>query len=55
MEGELKGIDAELADPSFYGKPQEHVVERTNRRAELADEIAALYARWEALEAVASD
>jgi len=55
VEEELAKLDAELADPSFYGKPQEHVVERTKRRTELADEIAALYARWEELEAAATD
>ncbi|MHC4939388.1 MAG: ABC-F family ATP-binding cassette domain-containing protein [Planctomycetota bacterium] len=51
-EAELEGLDAELADPGFYDKPQSHVVERTKRRTELAGEIAAFYARWEELESL---
>ena len=45
-------IDAELADVEFYAKPQNHVVERTQQRGELAKEVARLYARWEKLEAL---
>ncbi|MEM8885219.1 MAG: ATP-binding cassette domain-containing protein, partial [Planctomycetota bacterium] len=52
-EAELEALDAELAEPSFYEKPQGHVVERTKKRQELADAVATLYARWEELEALA--
>jgi len=51
-EAKLAAIDAELADPAFYGKPEAHVAGRTKARGRLADEIAAMYARWEELEAL---
>jgi len=51
-EERLSQLDAELADPAFYGKPQDHVVQRTKARADLAASVAALYARWEELESV---
>jgi len=51
-EAELETIDAELADPGFYARPEAHVKERTARRKELADTMAKLYARWEELESI---
>jgi len=52
-EAELTTLDAEMGDPAFYGKPDAHVRLRTERRKELTASLARLYARWEALEALA--
>ncbi|MHC4956390.1 MAG: ABC-F family ATP-binding cassette domain-containing protein [Planctomycetota bacterium] len=52
-EEELGRLDAELADPAFYARPDDHVKRRTKRRTELAEEVGVLYARWEQLEALA--
>jgi len=51
-EGELAEVDQALGDPSLYdGGNQERFDELTERRKQLPDELAALYARWEELEA----
>jgi ATP-binding cassette subfamily F protein uup len=47
-ETRLAALDAQLGDPAFYGKPEVKQVTRT--RAEVAAEVARLYARWEELE-----
>jgi len=50
LETELEGIDARLADPATYRRPDAGAV--AARRKELAQELAALYDRWEELEAL---
>jgi len=51
-EARLAEIDAELADSEFYARSETHVRDRTKLRGDLAAEVAALYARWEKLEAL---
>ena len=53
LESELAQIDAQLGDPALY--EAQHAArcdELTKRREVLPDELAAMYARWEELEAV---
>ena len=53
-ETELAAIDKDLGDPSLYEQQNaQRFDELTKRRQQLPDELAALYARWEALEAIA--
>ncbi|MFN3240874.1 MAG: ABC-F family ATP-binding cassette domain-containing protein [Planctomycetota bacterium] len=53
-EAELASVDEQLGDPGLYeGKNAERFDELTKRRKALPDELAALYARWEQLEAIA--
>ncbi|MCB9878321.1 MAG: ATP-binding cassette domain-containing protein [Planctomycetes bacterium] len=53
-EAELASIDEQLADPALYaGGDSRRFDALTARRKQLPDELAALYARWEELEAVA--
>ncbi len=49
-EEQLKELDARLADPGLYTQPRQRVKEVTAERKRLAEEIEALYARWEQLE-----
>lgn len=53
-EAELAEVDADLGNPSLY-EPEnaQRFDELTKRRKALPDELAALYARWEELEAIA--
>jgi ATP-binding cassette subfamily F protein uup len=53
-EAELAEVDAGLGDPSLY-EPEnaQRFDELTKRRKALPDELSALYARWEELEAIA--
>lgn len=53
-EEELAKVDEGLGDPSLYeAQNAQRFDELTKRRKELPDELAALYARWEELEAIA--
>jgi ABC transport system ATP-binding/permease protein len=53
-ERELADVDAALSDPSLYsGAGRDRFEALTARRAALPGEIAALYERWQELEAVA--
>ncbi len=53
-ERELGEIDAGLSDPAVYSAAGRETYERlTARRPQLQEQLAALYARWEALEALA--
>ena len=53
-ESEQAKLDTRLADPALYSGPRAAVDELTAARATLAEEIATLYARWEALEGLRS-
>ncbi|MGC6489604.1 MAG: ABC-F family ATP-binding cassette domain-containing protein [Planctomycetota bacterium] len=54
LEAELAEVDAELGDPGLYeDRDSARFDALTARRKALPDELAALYARWEELEAVA--
>jgi ATP-binding cassette subfamily F protein uup len=52
LESELAGLDARLSEPALYSGPRAALEEVQGARARLAQEVAALYARWEALEAL---
>ncbi len=53
-ERELQDVDAALNDPAVYtAAGRERYEGLTRRRQELAPQLAALYARWEELEALA--
>ena len=53
-ESELAELDSELGDPSLYeAKNVQRFDQLTKRRKEMPSELAALYSRWEELEAVA--
>ena len=53
-EEALSEVDTRLSDPALYEDASADVDGVVARRAELADEVAALYARWEALEELGS-
>ena len=54
LENELADVDRQLGDPDLYSDQQtDRFDELTKRRKALPDELATLYARWEALEAIA--
>ena len=51
---ELAKVDQDLGDPSLYeAQNAARFDQLTKRRKDLPDELAALYARWEELEAIA--
>ena len=53
LEAELATVDDQLGDPGLYEAQHAHRFdELTKRRKALPEELAALYARWEALEAI---
>jgi ATP-binding cassette subfamily F protein uup len=52
LEAELAGLDARLSEPSLYSGPRAALEEVQAGRERLEAEIAALYGRWEALEAL---
>ncbi|MFT4840111.1 MAG: ATP-binding cassette subfamily F protein uup [Candidatus Azotimanducaceae bacterium] len=53
-ETELADLDKKLGDPSLYEQQNsQRFDELTKRRKQLPGELAALYARWEKLEAIA--
>ena len=56
-EQELVDVDAALSDPKLYGDDgdADRFDQLSTRRQQLPDEIAALYARWDELEAIAAD
>jgi ABC transport system ATP-binding/permease protein len=51
-EGALDAIDRKLADPAFYSRPRGEQEEAAALRRTAAVHVAALYRRWEELEAV---
>ena len=54
LENELADVDRQLGDPDLYSDQQTDRFDAlTKRREALPDELATLYARWEALEAIA--
>ncbi len=53
MEAEQATILATLADPEFYKNAGSEVARLNTRLPELEDELAATYARWEELDALA--
>jgi ATP-binding cassette subfamily F protein uup len=53
LERELGELDARLAEPSLYSGPKSELERVRARRAEVDAQNAALYARWEELEALA--
>jgi ATP-binding cassette subfamily F protein uup len=54
LEAELEAVDAQLGEPSLYEAARaSELAELTARRQALPDELAAQYARWEELEAIA--
>jgi ATP-binding cassette subfamily F protein uup len=50
LEQQLQGIHTEMEDVTFYTKDQTYIEERTTLVKTLEENIAALYARWAALE-----
>jgi ATP-binding cassette subfamily F protein uup len=52
LEAEIATLDARLGDPALYTGAKSEVASVRARRAELAAELAGLYARWEELEAL---
>jgi ATP-binding cassette subfamily F protein uup len=55
LEAEQTALHERLADPVFYKRPAEEVAAAQRRLKDLEDELAAAYARWEALEAQSSE
>ncbi|MFK7741700.1 MAG: ABC-F family ATP-binding cassette domain-containing protein [Planctomycetota bacterium] len=54
LEAEIEAVDQELSDPAVYEAGQaDRFKELNSRRKALPDELAVLYERWEALEAIA--
>jgi ABC transport system ATP-binding/permease protein len=51
-EAQLADLDARLSEPGLYSGPRPALEEVQTARKRLEQEIAALYARWEALEAL---
>ena len=54
LEAEQADIMATLADPDFYKRAGSEVTRLNGRLAELAQELAAAYTRWEELEELAA-
>jgi ABC transport system ATP-binding/permease protein len=52
LEAEIAALDARLSDPALYAGPGQAVQGVKAQRAELAAELARLYAAWEALESL---
>jgi ATP-binding cassette subfamily F protein uup len=52
VEAEIAGLDARLADRALYTGKRPEVLAVQARRAELAEELRGLFARWEELEAL---
>ena len=54
LEAELGDIQQRLSDPALYQKEPTKVTELNARMTEVEAELAQLYQRWEALEALQS-
>lgn len=51
LEGEQEALQAQLAEPGFYGRPAPDIEQAHVALAQIEDRLATCYARWEALEA----
>jgi ABC transport system ATP-binding/permease protein len=49
-EADIKALEALMAQPGFFDKPQDQIQPQLDKIARLQDELEALFARWEALE-----
>jgi ATP-binding cassette subfamily F protein uup len=54
LERDKAGLDAQVADPSFYARDHGAVRDTLARLAQLGEEIDAAYARWAELESLAA-
>ena len=52
LEAEQQKLSLDVSDPAFYSGPRDKVVATQKRLAQVDEELAAAYARWEALEAL---
>jgi len=52
LEAEQQKLSLEVSDPAFYSGPRDKVVATQKRLAQVDEELAAAYARWETLEAL---
>jgi ATP-binding cassette subfamily F protein uup len=52
LEAEQRKLQADLADPAFYRESGNKVASATARLENVERELAAVYARWEELEAL---
>ncbi|MCX7070884.1 MAG: ATP-binding cassette domain-containing protein [Gammaproteobacteria bacterium] len=52
LETEQQKLSLEVSDPKFYSGPRDKVVATQKRLAQVDEELAAAYARWETLEAL---
>ena len=52
LEAEQQKLSLEVSDPAFYSGPRDKVVATQKRLAQVDEELAAAYARWESLEAL---
>ena len=53
LEAEQTGLHAEMADPAFFKQEAEVIAAANRRLAELEQDLAETYARWEELESMA--
>ena len=53
LETEQQELHAAMAAPSFYQQPKSDITAATTRLAALESELAAAFARWESLDAIA--
>ncbi|TXT22245.1 MAG: ATP-binding cassette subfamily F uup, partial [Planctomycetota bacterium] len=54
LEAEQQELHAAMSAPSFYQQPKSDITVATARLAALESELAAAFARWESLDAIAS-
>ncbi|MGQ3057806.1 MAG: ATP-binding cassette domain-containing protein [Nevskia sp.] len=52
LETEQQKLSLEVSDPKFYSGPRDQAVATQKRLAQVNEDLAAAYARWEALEAL---
>ncbi len=52
LEEGIKRLQAVMSDPTFYQKSSEEMAKANEQLKSQEDELAAVYARWEALEAL---
>ena len=52
LETEREQINARMGEPGFYQQEKSVISAAQNRLAAIDKELAAVYARWEALEAL---
>ena len=51
-EAEIEALHGAMADPQFYQQPGSKIAEEQARLKQLESQLAAAYARWEALERI---